>query len=374
VIGQLYGGLSSCSNPSGLDKYGRFDLTYAMIQPWIDPGTNGITAIPRGTYSGLFSSSDGVALESAGFITLATSAGGKFSGSLRLSGAKYSFNGQFDANGAAQILVNRPKMTAWTLSLQLDPAATGHLTGTLTDGSFVSGVDAGRISFSAKTNAAPEFGHYNLLFPSSMSDPSLGPTGDSFTSAVIDKSGKVKATGMLADGTRLVATASLTQDGRWPCFVTPYSGKGLFLGWVSFGDSSNVTGTISWIKPSTPAGKYYSSGFQISSTASGSIYAPPAAGNSVFNTSPTALTLSGGNLANPLSIPVSISANNKVTTFGTNKLAMTISASSGLVAGKLLVPGIVKPLVFKGLVDQHHNIAGGFFLGTDQAGLAVLGP
>ena len=41
LIGQLYGGFSSCSDPSGIDNYGRFNATYNSIKQWIDPGGSG---------------------------------------------------------------------------------------------------------------------------------------------------------------------------------------------------------------------------------------------------------------------------------------------------------------------------------------------
>lgn len=37
VIGQLSGGWSSCSNPSGIDSYGRFDSSYPLLQSSLDP-------------------------------------------------------------------------------------------------------------------------------------------------------------------------------------------------------------------------------------------------------------------------------------------------------------------------------------------------
>lgn len=40
VIGQLWGGYSSCENPSGIDRYGRFDVTYPIVRTWLDPATN----------------------------------------------------------------------------------------------------------------------------------------------------------------------------------------------------------------------------------------------------------------------------------------------------------------------------------------------
>jgi hypothetical protein len=38
VIGQLYGGQSSCSLRSGIDEYGRFDRTYPALRPWLGDG------------------------------------------------------------------------------------------------------------------------------------------------------------------------------------------------------------------------------------------------------------------------------------------------------------------------------------------------
>lgn len=41
LVGQLYGGSSSCSNPAGSNAYGRFDLAYnAALRQWLDPSSN----------------------------------------------------------------------------------------------------------------------------------------------------------------------------------------------------------------------------------------------------------------------------------------------------------------------------------------------
>jgi len=42
VIGQLYGGYSSCSWPSGIDEYGRFDVAYPLISQWLAPETSSL--------------------------------------------------------------------------------------------------------------------------------------------------------------------------------------------------------------------------------------------------------------------------------------------------------------------------------------------
>jgi hypothetical protein len=51
LIGQLYGGYSSCANPTGADIYGRFDLAYnASLKTWLSPAT---TTVPiYGTATG----------------------------------------------------------------------------------------------------------------------------------------------------------------------------------------------------------------------------------------------------------------------------------------------------------------------------------
>jgi hypothetical protein len=38
-IGQLWGGSSSCSNPTATDEYGRFNVTYPLIQQWLQAQT-----------------------------------------------------------------------------------------------------------------------------------------------------------------------------------------------------------------------------------------------------------------------------------------------------------------------------------------------
>lgn len=37
IVGQLFGGLASCSNPGAPDHYGRFDVSFPLAAPWLDP-------------------------------------------------------------------------------------------------------------------------------------------------------------------------------------------------------------------------------------------------------------------------------------------------------------------------------------------------
>lgn len=45
VIGQLYGGTSSCTNTGGIDQYGRFDVTYPYISPWLQPASTKVLGL-----------------------------------------------------------------------------------------------------------------------------------------------------------------------------------------------------------------------------------------------------------------------------------------------------------------------------------------
>ena len=46
-IGQLYGGYSSCSSPSALDYYGRFNVSYPFVSKWLAAGTLGVSPTYR---------------------------------------------------------------------------------------------------------------------------------------------------------------------------------------------------------------------------------------------------------------------------------------------------------------------------------------
>jgi lysyl endopeptidase len=50
VIGQLFGGAASCTNPAGIDAYGRFDLAYnAGMSDWLTQGIKSVTQLYNAT-------------------------------------------------------------------------------------------------------------------------------------------------------------------------------------------------------------------------------------------------------------------------------------------------------------------------------------
>jgi hypothetical protein len=85
--------------------------------------------------------------------------------------------------------------------------------------------------------------------------------------------------------------------------------------------------------------------------------------------------LEGGNLTAPSTHDVFLNAFNKVTLLstGTNKLAITLSTSSGLISGSFIHPQTLKKSVIKGALLQKQNFGSGYFLGTNQSGSVFFG-
>lgn len=62
IVGQLWGGLASCSSMGSPDYYGRFDMTFPLVQPWLNPTGSDIEAD--------FGAAEYTVSESAGHATL----------------------------------------------------------------------------------------------------------------------------------------------------------------------------------------------------------------------------------------------------------------------------------------------------------------
>ncbi|HEV2211019.1 MAG TPA: FG-GAP-like repeat-containing protein [Verrucomicrobiae bacterium] len=45
VLGQLYGGYSSCTTPNGIDQFGRFDVTFPYVEQWLQPSTTKVLSL-----------------------------------------------------------------------------------------------------------------------------------------------------------------------------------------------------------------------------------------------------------------------------------------------------------------------------------------
>jgi hypothetical protein len=371
VIGQLYGGTSDCDHPSGVDIFGRFDLSYQMIQQWLDPGSL-LFPSAKGTYNGLFAAGS-PAIDSAGLCTLTLTSKGTYTGSLQLAGKRYSFKGKF---GGTDSDTNIPRAgnSALTAHLTLDTSGdSDHLTGTISDGNWTATLDARRPVFNAH-NPAPFAGSYTVVIPG-ISGSQTAPQGYGYGTLKVDIAGKAKFVGSLADGTAVTQSVPISQDGDWPLFGSLYHGQGLL--WAPMiidtsRGSDDIHGSLSWIKAPQTA-KYYPAGFDVEVTGIGSLYQKPAAGTRIIDLSDATVSFDGGDLNSSFANTITIDTNNKVTNQSGNKLTMNFATATGLFKGTATSPDGQK-VSFRGAAFQKVNKAYGYFLGTDQSGSVVVGP
>jgi lysyl endopeptidase len=374
VIGQLYGGNSDCQRTFGVDIFGRFDLSYQMIQPWLDPDSLATALFPRakGAYNGLFATGS-PAIDSAGFCTLTLTSKGTYTGSLQLAGKRYSFKGTFSLTDS-DTNIPRAGNTALTAHFTLDSSGDAdHLTGTISDGNWTASLDARRPVFSAH-NPAPFAGSYTVVIPG-IAGSQTAPQGYSFGMLKVDSTGKAKFVGSLADGTAVTQSASISQDGDWPLFGSLYRGQGLLWAPMIIDTSrasDDIHGPLSWIKAQQSA-KYYPDGFDVEVTGIGSLYQKPSTGTRIIDLSDATVSFDGGNLNNPFANSVTIDTNNKVANQSGNQLTMTFATSTGLFKGTAKSPDH-QNVSYRGAAFQKGNKAYGYFLGTDQSGSVVVGP
>jgi hypothetical protein len=374
VIGQLYGGNSDCDHTSGVDIFGRFDLSYQMIQQWIDPNSLSTDLFPRakGTYNGLFATGT-PAIDSAGFCTLTLTSKGAYTGSIQLAGKRYSFKGTFNLTDS-DTTIPRAGNNPLTAHFTLDPSGNSdHLTGTITDGNWTASLDARRPVFNAQ-NPALFAGNYTVVIPG-ISGSQTAPQGYGYGTLKIDAAGKGKFSGSLADGTPVTQSVTISQDGDWPLFGSLYHGKGLLWAPMTIDTSrasDDIHGSLSWIKAQRSA-KFYPDGFDVEVTGIGSLYQKPAVGTRTIDLSDATVSFDGGNLTTSFANSITIDTNNKVMNQSGNKLTMTFTTATGLFKGTATSPD-GQNVSYRGATFQKVNRAYGYFLGTDQSGSVVVGP
>ncbi len=328
------------------------------------------------TYNGLFYEQDAVQRNTSGAITFKTTKRGSYSGTLQLAGRRYAFSGLLDPQGSMTNTINRKGENPLTVNLQLDNSDSGSVSGTVSDGSWIADLAAYPAVFNARTNPAPGAGKYTLILPGGPGGNTQIPQGDGFGALNINASGVVKFSGSLADGTKTTVTASLSENGQWPLYLSLYQGQGQVLGWLNFSflPARDLGGQLSWIKLSNSKSTFYSEGFEMNIAARGSAYEEPAKNFPVINFSDGQLILSDGSLTANLVNDLTVHTNNKITNLDSNALSLTIIPSSGLFRGKVLNPEDDKIINFQGAVLQDENVGSGYFLKGNQSGKVRFAP
>jgi hypothetical protein len=342
-------------------------------------------ALRPGTYTGLLYDTNVVSHERAGLVTIRTTVKGTYSGKLRLGGRNLSFAGVFGLDGLATNSVRRGTAEA-PLVLELNfnsGALVQGIEGRLHDTNWTSELVAYRAVFHSRTNPAPQTGRYTLIFPASGAPDT--PEGDGFAAITVAANGVAKLKGSLADNTAITHSAPISREGLWPFQVALRGGRGAIWSWLTFETNAVSIGTnlvpgdlggeVRWVAKPVLSAKYFPAGFTNAIEAVGARYRPPT--NSVFGAvsfTNGMVVFSGGELATPFTNRVQHAATDKVLNEETNALSLTITRSSGLFGGSVVVPESGAKVSFKGALFQSGDVGFGYSLQTNVTGPVLLAP
>ncbi len=321
-----------------------------------------------GTYNGLFYQDDQVRPGASGSFALVVTTRGTYSGRLQLGATRYSFSGKLNlqCQGTNYLIasLNGQLSIDFQLSSQKQPY---EMIGRVTDGKWTATLVGGRAAFSAPANPAPFAGTYTVLIPGQTEDPTR-PAGHGYGSLRVDTSGRIRLSGVLADGTKVTQSAVVTKNGSWPLYASLYSGSGSVISWLTFVNRQNddLNGALSWIKPPSSIALAYRNGFTYECEAVGSkLTVVP--GSKILNLTDADVQFVGGGIVPSFSNSVTFGLNNSVVNASTNTLTMTFSPTTGIFKGKVVDPFTSQPFTFGGVAFQKMNAAFGFLLDAGQS-------
>jgi hypothetical protein len=286
----------------------------------------------------------------------------------------YSFSGKLDATGSATKTIARSGLKPVSVELHLD-LTSDQIRGNVTDGSWSAVLLSDKLLFNRTTRPAARAGTYTFVIPAS-AQSATSPAGDGIATVKVDSGGNILLAATLADGTKVAQKSTLSKQGIWPLYGSLYSGRGSVVSWLQFTNQpdSDLSGRFIWLRSAAAPGKYYPSGFTNEVWASGSSYTKPASGVKAFRSGDGALVLSGGGLADSLTVPFTWGSNNRITPKNSaDKLSFTFTAASGLFRGSVLNPQTHKPVTFQGVLLDKSAMGAGFFLNTNKSGHVYLG-
>jgi hypothetical protein len=204
-----------------------------------------------GNYAGLVANTNAVTPNNSGYFGVTVTASGAFSGKLLLGGGRYGFHGQFDLSGNASTIVNRgPNPTPLSFALHIDLSnGTDQVTGSLTDGAWVSAASADKNVFNARLNPAAQAGSRDFILQQANNVAIEAGVGE----GKISSSGLAAVSGSLDDGTKFRTSSLLARNGDCPFYLSLNKGSGIVIGWLNFPVVANPTasGTVLWVNSGT---------------------------------------------------------------------------------------------------------------------------
>ncbi len=321
-----------------------------------------------GTYEGLFYDTNGVTPASSGFFSALVNSNGTFTAKFQRGLSIFPVSGKFSLTGGW----HTNALNAWdktAISLQLDLTGGNVLDGGLTNAAWVAELGADRAVVS-QGYPAPQAGKYTLVFPGTNS--ATLPGGNGFGAVTVSAGGGVAFTGTLGDGTKVTPTAIVSEDGKWPLYVSLDSGNGMLIGWLMFTNEPDrdIDGLAYWFKPAQPASALYKAGFTNAIEAAGSAYVF-SRGERVVSLTNGYVLLEDGGLPQSISNQFTLASNNIVT--GSNNLRLTITTATGLFQGTATNTA-GKVISISGALLQKDTNGFGQFLDGDQSGGVYLAP
>jgi hypothetical protein len=333
-----------------------------------------------GTYHGLLYQPDEARHESSGALTLTLKRSGAYSATLQMAGQDYPLSGRFSLDGRATngttCCGSNTLLVEWVLDL--DHTRTNYLTGRVTPGS--GAWEAQLLGDRAPVygnSSSPYRGKYTLIIPGARDAAVTDrPVGDGYGSATVDAGGLLTLAGRLADGKPITQSVPVSTNGVYPLYLPLYGGEGLALSWVQLNSlplpANRLVGDkLLWERPKISNAPYYPEGFEFVTSVVGSKYA---ASSPVLPFTEGAITFVGGNLPEPFTNRVTLTASNTVINGGQQPFTMTITRSNGLFNGTVTLPGAMNSVAFQGAILQDQTNGLGFFRHAGQSGWVIFAP
>ena len=335
--------------------------------------TNPFPAV-KGDYNGLFHEPDQVRHGSAGFFTFTLSDRGTYTASLSVGVTRLAASGQLTAGGQGTNRVLRPGTNALAIVWNVALGGSDQVTGTLTDGSWTAALLGDRAVYNSSTARYPDPGTFTFALPGGGAGTNA-PVGDGFGTIQIDAGGRLTATAMLPDKTVATQRVPVSRHGDWPFYLPLYGSKGSLLAWVTItnGNTEDVRGELSWIRPVIARAPLYPDGFSLNTRMTGARYHPPTnAAGRVIDLAVGSMEFTGGNLAGPLTNLFTVGPSSRLTNAGPGLLTCAFTPASGLFKGSFTPAASTRHIAFQGVVLQGVAMGSGYFVGTNESGRVTL--
>ena len=175
-------------------------------------------------------------VEGGGLATMTVTAQGKSTGKIILNGSNFTFSAASYASGGDEeqgyTLVAEAKAGKVVLPMELYVMPAGEA---LAQGVAVGPLGGLQVTLwqnvwkNAGGTLAPLIGYYTAALPGD------GSCGSGYLTFTVDKAGKVKVGGKLADGTAVSQSGTLVRDGDGRVFAVVYLAPKAYLGGSLFG-------------------------------------------------------------------------------------------------------------------------------------------